>query len=275
MPNCKTIAICNQKGGVGKTTSTVNLGVGLAMQGKKVLLIDADPQGDLTTCLGWNDADNLQNTLSDKMMEVVQGKENNPFNGILHHKEGVDLMPSSSDLFDFEISLVTAMNREVILKSYLSEVKDKYDYILIDCSPSLGMMTLNSLSAADSVIIPVQAHYLPAKCMTQLLRTVNKVKRYINPNLKIEGILLTIVDNRTNLAKSTVDALRENFGSHIRIFKSQIPMAVKAAEVASKGKSIYAYEPNSTVSKAYTEFTKEVLADGDRKKERLHSAHIR
>lgn len=275
MPNCKTIAICNQKGGVGKTTATVNLGVGLAMQGKKVLLVDADPQCDLTTCLGWSDTDNLKNTLSDKMMEVVRGSESNPLNGILHHKENVDLVPASSDLFDFEISLVTAMNREVILKNYLSEVKNKYDYVLIDCSPSLGMMTLNSLSAADSVIIPVQAHYLSAKCMTQLLRTVNKVKRYINPNLQIDGILLTIVDNRTNLAKSTVDTLRQNFGSHIKIYKSQIPMAIKAAEVASKGESIYAYEPKSTVSKAYAEFTKEVLADGDRKKERLHSANIR
>lgn len=275
MPNCKMIAICNQKGGVGKTTTTVNLGVGLAMQGKKVLLVDADPQCDLTTCLGWSDTDNLKNTLSDKMMEVVRGSESNPLNGILHHKENVDLVPASSDLFDFEISLVTAMNREVILKNYLSEVKNKYDYVLIDCSPSLGMMTLNSLSAADSVIIPVQAHYLSAKCMTQLLRTVNKVKRYINPNLQIDGILLTIVDNRTNLAKSTVDTLRQNFGSHIKIYKSQIPMAIKAAEVASKGESIYAYEPKSTVSKAYAEFTKEVLADGDRKKERLHSANIR
>lgn len=275
MLNCKTIAICNQKGGVGKTTTTVNLGVGLSMQGKRVLLVDADPQCDLTTCLGWNDTDNLQNTLSDKMMEVVRGSDGNPLNGILHHKENVDLVPASSDLFDFEISLVTAMNREVILKNYLSEVKNNYDYILIDCSPSLGMMTLNSLSAADSVIIPVQAHYLSAKCMTQLLRTVDKIKRCINPNLQIDGILLTIVDNRTNLAKSTVDALRQNFGSHIKIYKSQIPMAIKAAEVASKGESIYAYEPKSPVSKAYAEFTKEVLADGDRKKERLHPAHLR
>lgn len=118
MTNCKTIAVCNQKGGVAKTTTTVNLGIGLAMQGKNVLLVDADPQGDLTTCLGWRDTDNLENTISDKMMEVIQGKEGNQFAGILKHKEGVDLLPSSSDLFDFEISLVTAMNREVLLRSY-------------------------------------------------------------------------------------------------------------------------------------------------------------
>ena len=250
MPNCKTIAICNQKGGVGKTTTAVNLGVGLAMQDKKVLLVDADPQGDLTTCLGWQDA-------------VV---------GMLNHKEKVDLVPSNLELASTEMSLVTAMNRERIMKSYLDQVKDKYDYILIDCMPSLGMITLNALTAADSVIIPVQAQYLPAKGMTQLLATIAKVKKHTNPNLHIDGVLLTLVDGRTNLAKSTVETLRNHFGSYIKIYKTSIPIAVKAAEVSSKGKSIYAYEPNSIVSKAYADFTKEVLAD-DRKKERLHVTH--
>ncbi len=221
MPNCKTIAICNQKGGVGKTTITMNLGIGLAKQGKKVLLVDCDPQGDLTTCLGWQRVDEIPVTLATKMHEIIRDNDTTTESGILHHNEGVDLVPSNTDLEGLEMYLVTAMSRENILKTYLNKVKSNYDYILIDCRPSLGMLTLNALTAADSVIIPVQAQYLPARAMTQLLRTVSKVKAHTNPNLAIDGILLTLVDNRTNLAKSTMDTIRNNFGSVVKIYKTK------------------------------------------------------
>jgi chromosome partitioning protein len=224
--------------------------VGLAMQGKKVLLIDADPQGDLTTCLGWRDTDNLGITLATKLTDVISETMNDPTDGILHHEEGVDLLPANLELSAMEYNLMNAMSRETTLRNYLSQVKDRYDFVLIDCMPSLSMVTLNALSAADSVIIPVQAQYLPAKGMTQLVQTISKVKKYINQDIKIDGMLLTLVDNRTNLAKSTVEALRENFGNQIKLYRTSIPIAVKAAETSSKGKSIFAYEPNSTVSKA-------------------------
>ena len=191
MPNCKTIAICNQKGGTGKTTTTVNLGVGLVRLGKKVLLVDADPQGDLTTCLGWRDNDSLTATITDKLSGVIREDHTDPRSGILHHEENVDLLPANIELSAMEMMLVTALSRETILRSYLSKVKDNYNYVLIDCMPSLGMVTLNALAAADSVIIPVQAQYLPAKGMTQLMQTIGKVRQYINPSLRIDGRMAT------------------------------------------------------------------------------------
>lgn len=263
--NCRIIALANQKGGTGKTTTTVNLGVGLARQGKRVLLVDADPQGDLTTCLGWQNQDNLPATLATLMEQVIRDEPVDVKTALLHHREGVDLLPSNIELSAMEMALVTAMSREFTLKEVFSQVRNQYDYILIDCMPSLGMVTINALAAADSVIIPVQSHYLPAKGMTQLLRTIGKVKRQINPNLRVDGVLLTLVDSRTNLARQTVETLRNNYGSVLRIYQSQIPLAVKVAEVSAAGKSIYAYDPSSKVAGAYETFTKEVL-DGEKQR---------
>lgn len=258
----KVIALANQKGGVGKTTTTVNLGIGLARQGKKVLLIDADAQGNLTDSLGWNEPDKLPISLSTIMSKVIQDEPLEPNEGILHHSEGVDLLPANIELSAMEVSLVNTMSREVVLRNYLNEIKHKYDFVLIDCMPSLGMITVNALAAADSVIIPVQAHYLPAKGMTQLLQTIRRVQKNINPNLKISGVLLTMVDGRTNFAKDISYMLRNNYGDVLRIFKTEIPLAIKAAESSAEGKSIYAHDRNGKAAFAYDALTKEVIKNG-------------
>ena len=274
MSGCKTIAVCNQKGGVGKTTTTLNLGVGLARQGKRVLLVDCDPQSDLTSALGW-EGDRIDRSLGQLMYQVTMDIRPDVDSAILHHREGVDLIPANLDLSSMETRLVNAMSREKVLSNLLKEVKENYDYVLIDCMPSLGMITVNALTAADEVIIPVQAQYLPAKGMTQLFRTVNMVKTHTNENLKIGGIVMTLVDGRTNLAKEVIDTIRLNYGMSIRIFDTEIPVAVKAAEASRAGKSIFTYGRESKAAKAYEALTKEVMASAERTRQRNEASVAR
>ena len=261
-----TIAVVNQKGGTSKTTTTENLGIGLAREGKKVLLIDTDPQASLTISLGYPRPDDLNITLSDIMGKVINDIPIADREGILTHEEGVDLMPSNIALSGMEVSLVNAMSRESILKQYIDTVNQKYDYILLDCMPSLGMLTINALAAADDVLIPTQPQYLSAKGLEQLLGTINKVKRQINPKLKIEGILLTMVDGRTNYAKDISSLIRETYGGKIKVFDTDIPRSIRAAEISAEGISIYKHDPKGKVADAYKVLTKEVLSDGEKRR---------
>lgn len=258
---CRVIAMCNQKGGVGKTTTTVSLGAALTRCGYKVLLIDNDSQASLTVSLGMREPDELDVTLTNIFQDIMSMRTPRT-SGIIHHEEGFDFLPSNITLSGLEITIVSQMSREYMLKSYISQIEKYYDYIIIDCSPTLGMLTVNALTAADSVIIPTQPHYLSAKGLELLLNTIVQVQRQTNPDLNIMGILLTMVDGRRNFDKQITEMLKAQYDGNINVFDTYVPASVRAAEASSQGVSVLSYDSKNAVAVAYKELTKEVINHG-------------
>ena len=256
------IAVANQKGGVGKTTTAVNLGVALGQAGKRVLLIDADPQGSLTRSCKIQSPDDLDVTLSELMANEMTGEDKDYIliNNSIEHFENVDLIPSNISLSGTETALFNCMSRESVLKRTIEPLRKHYDVILVDCMPSLGMMTINALVAADSVIIPCEPSYLSVKGLDLLLHSIARVKRQINPDLKIEGVLMTMVDSRTNNARDITAALRDAMGININVFNIEIPRSVRATECPNVGKSIFVHDPGGKVAEAYEALAREVIA---------------
>lgn len=257
--SCKIISIVNQKGGVGKTTTTLNLGYALANQGKKVLLIDLDPQGSLSISLGLDNNDEMENTIANMMALSIEDKPLLEKENYIVHIGKMDLIPCNIELSAIEVSLVNAMSRETILKYIIQEYQNDYEYIIIDCSPSLGMLTINALAACNSVIIPVTPEYLSAKGLELLLMTIKRTKKKINPEIMIEGILLTMYTERMTLSKTIKQMIEESCGELVHIYRNCIPKSVKVGEAILENKSILEYDKKNKVSAAYKEFALEVL----------------
>ena len=256
----KVIAIAAQKGGVGKSTTCVNLGIGLARKEKRVLLIDMDPQGNMSSCLGIEEPDSLKVTIVNILEKIMNDEQWEPTEGLMHQEEGVDFLPANIELAGLETTLVNVISRETILREYIDRIRSIYDYVIIDTMPSLGMLTINALVAADSVLIPVEAAYLPIKGLQQLMKTIGRVRRQLNPELQMEGILLTKVDRRTNFAKDIITLLQQAYGERVHIFQNCIPLSVRAAETSAEGKSIFLHDPKGIVAEGYQALAEEVLS---------------
>lgn len=254
----KVIAITNQKGGVGKTVTSVSLGACLANDNKKVLIVDFDPQGSLTKGLGYRDSSSYKYSIKDVLLNEINEGDMDYRDAIIHTDENFDLLPSNISLSGSDIQLSSVMSRETIFKRVLDKVKEDYDYILIDSNPALNLFTINGLVAADSVIIPVQAEPYACDGLNDLLHTIATAKKQINPDLKIDGILITMTDARTNLSKHIANEVREIYGQHIHVFKTEIPRVVKTSEASLTGQSPVKYAPTSESTLAYQRLAKEV-----------------
>lgn len=255
---CEVIAIASQKGGVAKTTTTEHLGIGLASEGQNVLLIDTDPQGSLTNALGYN-PDELEITLATIFEKIINDEPIKQGFGILHNLEGVDLVPANLNMSGIEMSLMGIMSREYILREYIEIIRNNYDYILIDCMPSLGLLPINAFSCADSVLIPVEPAHLSVAGLQQLIRSIGRIRKRLNPNISIKGILFTKVENGTTNDKILSSLVKETYGNNIKIYNTTIPKNVKLKETSSQGISVYQYAPKSKGAIAFMTFTKEVL----------------
>lgn len=251
----RVISVANQKGGVGKTTTTVNLGAALAHQGKKILLIDIDAQGNATSGLGVRKVD-VEKDIYDVLVNET------PIEEVVmpSSRENLWVVPATIQLAGAEIELTTQMARESRLKSALRDLQDEYDYILIDCPPSLGHLTINAFTASDSILIPVQCEYYALEGLSQLLNTVRLVQKHFNPDLRIEGVLLTMLDARTNLGYEVVDEVKKYFRE--KVYKTIIPRNIRLSEAPSHGLSIIDYDPRSRGAEVYVELAKEVLSVG-------------
>jgi len=257
----KVIAVSNLKGGVGKTTTVMNLSAGFVSQGKSVLCVDADAQHSLTISFGVSKPEELSVTLATIMLNIINGADFDPLCGIIHHSDGIDLLPTNDVLARLEPALVGLIARETVLRKYIEMVKQFYDYVIVDCAPSLDLLVVNALAAADEVIIPVMPRFLDAKGLELLLKTIATIQQQINTSLSISGILLSMVDKRANFTKDIITLIENTYGGRIRIFRESIPHSVRAVESSAQGVSIFSYDPNGKVAAAYAALTREVLSD--------------